>query len=99
MAKWKVDISNEFDKVRKMLCDAETGKDCIMYELERCCDVLTPDSKADWIWYNSFRDLKSEIHEEVEYMDDDFELCEDIVNAWLNEFYDLCDNAKVWLGI
>ena len=72
----------------------------IMYALESCCDELTPNGHEDWIFYDNFRDLKSEIHEEVELMDeDDYESCEETVNYYLSEMYDLCDVAKVWLGI
>ena len=91
-----------FKEVRRMINeDVETAKHCmqIMSELESCCDEMTPDSETEWEFYDSFRDLKSEIHEEIELMDeDDYESCEYAVNNFLREFYDLCDSAKVWCG-
>lgn len=101
--KWKLNIDEHFSKVRELIEEEiETPRQCmlIMYELEHCCDVLTPNDKEDWAFYEDFRDFKTEIHEEVEYMDeDDYESCADTVDNYLSDFYDLCDYAGVWLGI
>ena len=100
--KWNY-ICKGFKTVREMINqDIETCKQCmlIMSELEGCCDEIAPDNKKDWIFSNEFRDLKSEIHDEIEYMDEtDYVSCEGILNSYLQEFYDLCDSAKVWLDI
>ena len=92
-----------FTDVRKLIDeDVRTVSQCfkIMDALECCCDELTPDSRNEWIYYEDFRDMKSEIHEEIEYMDEnDYESCENTVNNFLEEFYDLCDSANVWLEI
>lgn len=72
----------------------------IMTELESCCDEITPDNRSEWIYYDEFRDMKSEIHKEIELMDeDDYESCEMTVNDFLENFYNLCDEARVWLGL
>lgn len=101
MSKWDKTCYS-FKKVRDMLNeDIETTSHCmkIMYAMEGCCDELTPDNEEKWIFYDDFRDLKSNIHDEVEYMDEyNYESCERIVNGWLNDFYDLCDSARVWLA-
>lgn len=101
--KWEKSIVERFSKVRKMINEGiETPDYCmeIMYAIESCCDELTPDSENEWIFYDDFRDLKAEIHEEVEYMDEeDYETCMETVNYYLSKFYDLCDIARVWLGI
>lgn len=99
MSKWKYKC-NTFKEVRKLIKkNIETPTQCalIMSTLEECCDELTPNRRQQWIWYDAFRDLKSEIHDEIELMDDDYESCENMVNGWLREFYDLCDKANVWL--
>ena len=100
--KWNY-TCNRFKHVRELINqDIEICRQCmlIMAELEGCCDELTPNGKEDWIFYDNFRDLKSEIHEEIELMDDtDYESCENTVNSYLQEFYDVCDSAKVWLEI
>ena len=101
MSRWNK-VCNSFKKVRDMINeDIESSRQCIriMHVLECCCDELTPDYEKSWDFYHSFRDLKQEIHEEVELMDEnDYNTCEDIVNTYLNELYDLCDSARVWLG-
>ena len=102
MSKW-YKVCNQFEKVREMIDDdIETTSQCmrIMYALESCCDELTPNNAKNWSFYDDFRDLKSEIHDEVELMDeDDYEACEDTVNYYLGELYDLCDSARVWLSL
>ena len=102
MGRWNK-TCHSFKKVREMIDqNIETTSHCmkIMYAIENCCDELTPDDEAEWVFYDDFRDLKSEIHDEVELMDeDDYESCESIVNYYLDELYDLCDGARVWLSI
>ena len=102
MGKWNK-TCHSFAKVRSMLGEGiRTAFHCmqIMSAMESCCDELTPNDAEDWVFYDAFRDLKSEIHEEIEFMDEtDYESCEDMVNYYLNEMYDLCDSARVWLEI
>lgn len=102
MAVWNK-VCNSFRDVRCMIAmEEETVDNCIriMNALERCCDELTPSENMHWDFYDDFRDLKWEIHEAVEFMDeDDYESCMDTVNCYLNEMYDLCDVAKVWLAV
>lgn len=94
---------NRFKRVRELINEKkETPRQCmlIMTELESCCDEITPDNRSEWIYYDEFRDFKSMIHEEIELMDeDDYESCEITVNDFLEDFYDLCDEARVWLGL
>lgn len=102
MGKWNKTCYS-FMKVRHMLLkNIETAEHCmkIMYALENCCDELTPNYRKDWIFYDDFRDLKANIHDKIEYMDEsNYESCERTVNGWLDDFYDLCDAAKVWLVV
>lgn len=92
-----------FKEVRELINkEIETPRQCmlIMTELESCCDELTPDKRSEWIYYDEFRDLKSIIHEEIELMDeDDYESCERTLNNYLEEFYNICDEARVWLEL
>lgn len=94
---------NRFKRVRELINEKkETPRQCmlIMTELESCCDEITPDNRSEWIYYDEFRDFKSMIYEEIELMDeDDYESCEITVNDFLEDFYDLCDEARVWLGL
>lgn len=100
--KWNY-TCNRFKRVRELINEEkETPRQCmlIMTELESCCDEITPDNRSEWIYYDEFRDLKSMIYEEIELMDeDDYESCEITVNDFLEDFYDLCDEARVWLGL
>lgn len=103
MGRWNR-TCHSFKRVRDMLSEnIETTNHCakIMYVLESCCDELTPNDEMDWDFYGDFRDLKCEIHEEIEFMMDenDYEYCEQIVNRYIDDLYDLCDSARVWLGI
>ena len=102
MRKWNKTCYS-FKKVRNMLTEnIETASQCIkiMYAMESCCDEIAPNSEADWEFYEDFRDLKSEIHSEIELMDElDYDSCENIVNMYLNDMYDLCDNAGIFLEL
>lgn len=102
MRKWDY-VCNEFKRVREMIDkDIRTPQHClyIMAQLEACCSELTPDNRQNWDYYDNFRDMRSEIHDEIEYMDEtDYETCERTVNNFLEEFYDLCDEANVFLAL
>ena len=102
MRKWNK-VCHSFSKVRNLIDEeSETTEQGIkvMYAMENCCDELTSNDKTEWVFYDDFRDLKAEIHEEVESMDeDDYESCEDTANYYLGELYDLCDTAGVWLEL
>lgn len=97
--KWKR-TCHRFAEVRDLIdTDDLSLANClhIMYALEACCDELTPDYDEEWDYYEDFRDLKSEIHTEAELLDvcD----CQYVVNNYLEEFYNLCDSASVWLTL
>ncbi len=102
MSRWNKTCKS-FKKVREMIMDDEkTTELCmkIMHTMESCCDELTPDDETNWDFYDDFRDLKWEIHEEIECMDEtDYESCERTVDYYLGELYDLCDSAGVWLAM
>ena len=102
MGRWNKTCKS-FKKVREMIMDDEkTTELCmkIMYAMESCCDELIPDDETNWDFYDDFRDLKWEIHEEIECMDEtDYESCERTVDYYLGELYDLCDSAGVWLAM
>lgn len=94
---------NRFKRVRELIDEnINTPKQCMLIasELESCCSELTPDNRTDWLYYDEFKDLESVIYEEVELMDEwDYESCETTVNSLLEEFYNLCDEARVWLPL
>jgi hypothetical protein len=101
MAKWDKNCSR-FGFVREMIDQDEESIDfCkrILEELIKCCEDLVQDGDEEWIYHEAFIDLKSDISEYVETIceDDEYEWVESEINYFLNEFYDLCDNARVWL--
>lgn len=102
MREWNY-VCNGFKQVREMIDeDIETPRHCfeIMTQLECCCDEITSGNRQAWVWQDAFFDMKAEIHEEIEYMDEaDYESCERTVNNFLEEFYDLCDEANVFLAL
>ena len=90
MAKWNK-TCNEFKEVREMISNDGSNRDI----LDRLVKICAKYSKQDWGFAEDFSDLGSEIYYALtQYEDDD-----DSVNYYLDEFYDLCDNAGVWLGI
>ena len=88
MTMWKKKCM-EFTEVRKAINEGRT-KD-IIEMLIKICDKY---GKQKWLYAESFATLSEEIQEEV-----DGDADEDTVDFWLNEFYDLCDAAKVWLEV
>ena len=104
MAIWNK-TCNDFKNVRYAILDAmeeESVESCIkvMHEMCKCCDELTPNDDMYWEFYDEFRDLKWEIHEASEYMyGEDYKTCLDVINVYLDEMYDLCDVARVWLAV
>ena len=93
-----------FKEVRSMLNDSVETVDCcvkIMSAIADCCEQII-DNETDWDFYEDFADLKAEIHDEMESIiedETDYEDCENSINYYLGEFYDLCDIARVWLAI
>ena len=102
MSRWEK-TCRHFKQVREAIQEqAETVDQCIeiLRLMESCCQEISPDHESDWDFFEEFRDLKSEIHEQIEMLDgEDYDACEDAVDFYLNELYDLCDNANVWLDL
>ena len=91
MARWNK-TCNEFKEVREMISNDGSNRDI----LDRLVKICAKYSKQNWGFAEDFDDLGMEIDcalKDGEYDDDDS------VNYYLGEFYDLCDNARVWLGI
>lgn len=102
MSRWITECTS-FGNVRNMMQYAETATDCIeiLNELVSCCDEILSNTDVYWDFHDDFIGIKSEINDEIELMseDDDYNDCEETVNYCLNEFYNLCDVAKVWCAM
>lgn len=83
MARWDK-VCTEFIEVRNAIYN-EDGK-AVLDGLKEICEKY---SNEDWDFAQAFQDLG----------DDLYDADEDEVDYWLDEFYDLCDNARVWLEL
>lgn len=89
MAKWNK-TCKEFAEVRKMINIGAENRE-ILRKLHEICAEYTCQ---DWAFAEDFEDLGCEIWDAVDSV---VEPEDDEVNYYLSEFYDLCDNARVWL--
>lgn len=56
--------------------------------------------QSDSDFCKDFENLVTECKEDIELIDkDNITDYEDSINFWLKQFYELCDNAGIWLGI
>lgn len=102
MKKWAKNCYS-FERVRELCRQPEESVDIckkIMAALVTSCNELIPDPEL-WPFGESFEELRDAILEEMELMcsEDEYEECEDTVNHYLDEMYELCDVAGVWLVI
>lgn len=88
MAKW-TRTCNEFKSVREMIEDGDING--IMESLIKICDKYANGNSE---FADDFRDLSEEM---TFAFDEDFD--EEQCDYFLDEFYDLCDNAGIWLGV
>lgn len=93
----------KFKMVRELLGKREKTIDMckqILTALQACCDEISA-TILDQEWRDSFIEFSSELQDESceTNADESYPACEEIVNELLNEMYDLCDNANVWLEV
>lgn len=81
----------EFKAVREEIEADEPNYELIVAQLKAICDKY---ARLKWDFAENYEELKEELEElDVDEMDDDS------LNWYLDEFYDLCDSARVWLEI
>lgn len=79
----------EFKGVRKSIEDGDN--ELIVTQLISICDKY---AKQEWDFAEDYERMAEELREvDVEELDDDG------IDFYLHDFYDLCDNARVWLDI
>lgn len=90
MARWEKRCK-EFKAVR----DAINNEDytAIMSGLLNICKEYAKQGNSIWDWGDDFERLAEDMEIDLEDVD------EELVNYYLDEFYDLCDAARVWLEI
>ena len=68
-----------------------------------CCDEIAENlpKVSRELFAADFVSLGMEIREDIEMIEDEDEIEENevVADGWLNDLYDLCNNARVWLGI
>ena len=93
MAKW-VKTCKEFSDVRELIKKVDSVG--IMKSLLNICRKYSRDKKFDFAY--DFETLGDEI--EVELLDEDnVGEDEDVTDYYLDEFYNLCDAARIWLAM
>lgn len=90
MARWDY-TCREFKAVRDIL---ESDTPDTMEIIRKLIEICAKYEEKKW----DFADDYAELREELEAVADD-DLDDDEVNYYLDEFYDLCDSAKVFLDI
>ena len=68
----------------------------VIRELRKCYDELLDQGKIDEYDYESWTDQLDETLDDMEYEDDEYEVLE-MAEYELGEFWDLCDNIRVWV--
>lgn len=87
----------EFQKVREMI-ENETSNSDILVALLDVSNIFAKDDKEPF--QDDFIDLSDEIENLLSDSAEDLEGIDfDTVNYYLGEFYDLCDNARIWLTL
>lgn len=86
MARWDKRCT-EFTKVRKYINAEENDK-----ILPALLDICKKYAEEDW----DFADDFDRLAEDIEVVADD-DLDDDDIDFFLDDFYDLCDAARVWL--
>ena len=91
MLKWKYQLDKEGKALRRAIEDG-SGLDVIR-ELLNCyrkIEEVTGDTENPWI---------ADSIEDLEIWADYPEVDADTVDGFLDSFYDVCDDLRVWVGI
>ena len=88
MVKWDKRCT-EFKKVREYINAEENDK-----ILPALLDICKKYAEEDW----DFADDFDRLAEDIEVVADD-DLDDDDIDFYLDDFYDLCDAARVWLEL
>ena len=105
MALWKYDISTVGGPLRRAIHESEEDTDSCINILEKLLEclnhlkVILPESTYTVF----FEDIESDLSEDLVDLKEDFDVlyayAQDVVNEHLEDFYDACDAAKIWVGV
>lgn len=103
MAEWSINFE-KFNNVRDLVdSGVNTKSDCerlnkvFIKNLEELAEILYQSSND---FYEEFQELINEYKADMELQSEsDLDEYEQTFNYWLIQFYELCDNARIWLGL
>lgn len=107
MKKWNYKLEEEGKELRKLIDEEKPAE--IIEQLQKCYNSLSNLlSEEDKEYYESdIEDAMNLIEGEADIIrnnpeeleDFGFENVEELVDERLREFYDICDNARVWIQL
>lgn len=83
----------EFKAVRDELDGDSPDSLKIMKAIQGICEKY---AKVKWDYADDFEELGEEVRADIENKDS---INNKSADYWLDQFYDLCDNARVWLDV
>lgn len=106
MTEWKYKLEHHGKILREYINNKQTIENVIaIYNqmiacLERLKEILKKEDKEDWKY--DIETMIDDLQCAIPDLEDE-ELCyedeEENLNYYLEDFYDLCDGARVWIGI
>lgn len=105
MANWKYNIDKESVELRSLLNNAETLENIVgLYSnIIECLNIIrkTLTRKDSEKWGSEIDNMIEDMEMAQPDLSDDlnYKEEEDNLNYYLDEFYNLCDNIGVWIGI
>lgn len=106
MANWKYNLKSNGKMLRELINNGETLDDivAIYKQMIKCLELwkksLSEADREDWEY-----DIETMIEDlqcacpDVEDGDLDYDIEEANLNCYLSDFYDMCDSARVWIGM
>lgn len=86
----------EFKVVREEMDKDSPDSLKIMKAIQGICEKY---AKAKWDYADDFKELGKGVRTDIEGDEDGDLVNGESADYWLNELYDLCDNARVWLEV
>ena len=106
MANWKYNLRFEGKMLRELINKEETMENivAIYKQIIACLETwkrrLLETDKEDWEY--DIEEMIEDLQCACPDMEDgslDYEEEQENLNYYLRDFYDMCDNARVWIGV
>lgn len=108
MREWKCKLEIEGKNLRDLINNSETEEDRakIVLYIRKCCKILMTKFEKDSDEYYDIEELYDLLDgdDEIILSDEDitdygFDSTEELVDARLYDFYNLCDAIDCWIGL